>query len=243
MNQFALKLPVYEGPLEKLLELIEERTLDVSQLSLAAVTDEFITYLEGLADVPPALLADFIVVASRLILIKSKSLLPSLALTEEEERDIEDLESRLRLYKQLKGTQKYVAESWGGEARALGRAYFMEFTAPAVFYPGRNTTVPNLEAALRSIYESLKKLHLETETITEQVVSLEERMREIVKRMEALAETSLAALSEGRPRAEVIVAFLAILHLAKEQLVRLEQGTHFSDIIIRKSPSGAPTNE
>jgi segregation and condensation protein A len=240
MSQFELKLPAYEGPLPKLLELIEARTLDITQLSLAAVTDDFLKYLENLADVPPAILADFIVVASRLILIKSKSLLPSLPLSEEEEEDIRDLESRLVLYQKLKSAEQNVEAHWHSEGASASRPYFMEFSGVSVFYPGRNTTKEALKEAILGLYESLRKLNLETETITDKMVSLEEKMKEIVGRMQALAETSLRTLSAGASRSDVVVAFLAVLHLAREQLVRLEQSGHFSDIIIRKSAPAEP---
>src|SRR5262245_8487868 len=92
---YALRLQQYEGPLEKLLELIEERKLDVNEISLAEVTDDFLKYLEQLPAVAPALLADFLTIGSRLVLIKSKSLLPELPLSAEEESDIKDLERRL----------------------------------------------------------------------------------------------------------------------------------------------------
>src|SRR5258706_15754469 len=105
---YELKIEQYEGPLEKLLQLIEERKLAITEISLAAVTDDFLKYLETMLEVPPGVLADFIVVASRLVLIKSKSLLPELPLTEEEEEDIKDLEQRLLLYKRLKEAERHV---------------------------------------------------------------------------------------------------------------------------------------
>src|ERR1700691_5014627 len=115
---YELKMGEFSGPLEKLLELIEAQKMDVSEVSMARVTDDFLKYLEalktsGLADAVAdgmaldaldkvrldlRVLADFISVASRLIFLKSKYLLPGLALTDEEEADIKDLESRLQIY-------------------------------------------------------------------------------------------------------------------------------------------------
>src|ERR1700679_4087675 len=117
--EYQLKLDNFSGPLEKLLELIEAQKMDVSEVSMARVTDAFLKYLEALktsnlladaaeemaldkARLDLRVLADFIPVASRLIFLKSKYLLPGLVLTDEEEADIKDLEDRLRRYQDLK---------------------------------------------------------------------------------------------------------------------------------------------
>ncbi len=249
---YELRIHNYEGPLEKLLQLIEERRMDVTQVSLAAVTDDFLKYLErlraelkggpGAAEEDLRLLADFIVVASRLILIKSKSLLPELELSGEEERDIQDLEQRLALYKELKAAQKHIAVLWKKGGIAAARPYFLRAQASlgrgegeeaAVFYPGSKVTPGNLAAALAAVQTGLQKFILETETIEETVVSLEEKMRSIVARMEVAAEMTLKTLGEGS-KSDLIVAFLAVLHLAREELLVLEQAGQFSDIIVRK---------
>ncbi len=248
---YELKLQNYEGPLEKLLMLIEERKMNITDVSLAAVTDDFLKYLESLRAVIAGaegegasiekkeedmrLLADFIVVASRLLLIKSKSLLPDLSLTEEEERDIKDLELRLALYQKLKASLKHVDERWNNTNFSAVRPYFLQLGITAsVFYPGNNVTQEEIFAALTRVYESLQKFAMETETIKEVIVSLEEKMQDIVKRMEGAMHTSLRALAGGGSKGDLVVAFLAVLHLAREQLVMLEQAEQFAEITIRK---------
>ena len=88
--RYEVKQDKFSGPLEKLLELIEAKELEITLINLAQVTGDFLEYLKALDEKSkhPSVLADFIVVASRLLLIKSKAILPSLALTEEEETDI-----------------------------------------------------------------------------------------------------------------------------------------------------------
>jgi chromatin segregation and condensation protein Rec8/ScpA/Scc1 (kleisin family) len=76
---------------------------------------------------------------------------------------------------------------------------------------------------------------METETIKGKIVSLEEKIKEVIERITREGDTRLAALSHGGgSRAETVIIFLALLHLAREQLVRLEQGEHFSDIMVRR---------
>ena len=95
MSPFTAKTPAFEGPLEVLLNLIEARKLHVGDIALAAVADDFIAYAKQFEEFPIAEGASFILVASTLLLIKSKSLLPALELTEEEKTDISELEARL----------------------------------------------------------------------------------------------------------------------------------------------------
>src|SRR5437868_2863344 len=95
---YSVKTAVFEGPLDLLLDLIEKRKLFVSDVSVSQVTDDFVSYIEGHEQFPLEESAEFIVVASTLMLIKSRSLLPSLPLTDDETASIEDLEARLKLY-------------------------------------------------------------------------------------------------------------------------------------------------
>lgn len=236
MMDYALKMEQYEGPLEKLLELIEERKLAVNEISLAAVTDDFLKYLEQLPSVAPGLLADFLTVASRLVLIKSKSLLPELPLTEEEEHDIKDLEQRLVLYRQLKDAEKHVAALWRSGHRSASRPYlFHASSLPPVFHPGKGLDPSSLAAAFAQVYAAIEKITMETETVYETIVTLEQKMQEIITRMATIAQSSLHGLSGTRGRAEIVTVFLAILHLAREGRIALTQSEQFSDIIVSKT--------
>ncbi len=245
---YELKLEKFTGPLEKLLELIEERKLEVTEISLAQVTDDFLKYLKTLTDarVDLRMIADFIVTASRLILIKSKYLLPSLSLTGEEEADIKDLASRLKLYQELKPAMKVLAQLWKSNGQEFSRPYFLargfapEGADSGIFYPGEELDITNLAGALTNVFESLQAFTMETETIREKIVTLEEKMQEIIERFRAETETNFKDLSNAKSRGEIIVIFLAVLHLAREQLILLEQSDYFSDIIIRKR---APVTE
>jgi segregation and condensation protein A len=256
---YELSLDRFQGPLDKLLELIEARELEVSEISLAEVTDDFLKYLEslkapeGAAEDPISmrLLADFIVVASRLVFIKSKALLPSFELTEEEASDIRDLESRLRLYRELKPMFKAMQATWGDRRPVLGRPYFMNTVTPAagsagadrgarVFYPGERLTAAALAGSLEKLFAAFERFALENDTIRERIVTLEEKIAEIVSRIRELAATSFQALAKDQSRAETIITFLAVLHLAREQVLTIEQGEHLSDIMItRQEPHEA----
>lgn len=224
--------------MEKLLELIEERKMEIGEISLAQVTDDFLKYLKTLADqeVGMRLMADFIAVASRLILIKSKFLLPDLSLTGEEEESIKDLKRRLKIYQEFRPALRIIEKLWGGKNKEFSRAYFLSSGntgGAAVFYPGESLEIKALVEAITKLFESFRGLELETQTIKEKIISIEEKIEEIIRRLNEQTSSSLKDLSKEKSRSEIIAIFLAMLHLAREQLIFLEQSSHFSDIIIK----------
>ncbi len=232
---YELSLENFKGPLEKLLELIEEKKLEIKEISLAQVTEDFLKYLESIKEVPPAVLADFVVVASRLVLIKSKSLLPELPLTEEEESDIKELEERLLLYKTFKEAEKHLQKLWQGKKHSFARPYFLHMAGlPPVFYPAKNVTPDSMRHALEILYQGIERFTHAQVSIRTTIISLEKKMEEVLRRIASFAETSFGSLTESKSKAELVVVFLAILHLAREQLISLEQNSQFSDIIVRK---------
>lgn len=246
--QYETSVGEFSGPLEKLLELIEAEKLGISEVSLAKVTDGFLKYLddfkrqateedEGRFRVDLRILADFVSVASKLIFLKSKYLLPGLALTEEEEADIKDLEARLTIYQQLKPAIKLINRLWHTAHKSYSRPYFIgKVTMPGqtTFYPGTTLSAEALTGAMYAIFDSIKTFDLETETIKEKIVTLEEKISEVLGRIQKEGDLHFGNLSGEKSRSEMIVVFLAILHLAREQLVFLEQMENFSDIMVKK---------
>ena len=115
MTAFTIRTQTFEGPLDLLLELIENRKLFINDVSLAKVADDFISYVKEMGNIPIEESAHFILIASTLLLIKSKSLLPQLVLKEEEEGDIRNLELRLKIYKRIKEASLNVQELFGKE--------------------------------------------------------------------------------------------------------------------------------
>ncbi len=110
---YKVKLEQFEGPLDLLLELIEKEKLDITNLSLTKVADEYLSYIEDRENITLDSLASFLSVASRLILIKSRALLPLLKFSEEEEEEIKDLEYQLAEYKKFKDLSKKIGNIAG----------------------------------------------------------------------------------------------------------------------------------
>ena len=242
---YQVKTELFSGPLEKLLELIEAQKLEISQINLAEVTADFLKYLESFSGgAGPDVLADFLVVAGKLILIKSKILLPNLELTEEEKSDIHDLELQLKLYQQFKRAAENIKKIWGENKQSYSRDFFAGLGEAKVFYPPPNLTADDLTRAIRRLVSSIRALLPEaTATVKRLVVTLESKIKELTGRMAQAAETSFKKAVSGKAKIEIIVSFLALLHLLRERIVKVEQNEIFGDIIFGTHLKNTPSRD
>jgi len=233
---FQIKTPVFEGPLELLLHLIEKRKLHINDISLATVTDDFLAYLKGGEDQSISKSAHFIWVASTLLLIKSRSLLPSLSLTEEEEGDIQNLERRLKLYKCFAKIAPHILTRFG-ERIFLARVN--SFRAEVVFAPDSTCTIPLLYAHISAVIANLPKKESAPEALVQKVISLEEMVDRLSERISTNLKLSFKDFAGQREGTEkelkvmVIVSFLAMLELVKRGILDVEQDARFADITMR----------
>jgi segregation and condensation protein A len=219
-----IKLEKFEGPLSLLLKLIEQEELDITQISLAKIADEYVEYIRGADNISSEEMADFLVVAARLLLIKSKALLPYLF--PEEEKEIEELEEQLRMYKEFIEASKKI------EA-LLGKKKFMfarEFNRQAVlkntnlFSPPKNLRREDLEMIFRDLLGRLQPPEKLKEEKLERQVRIEDKIMSIQQML--INRISLSfnkVLAEAKSKTEVIVSFLAILELTKQRNILLQQ--------------------
>lgn len=228
---YELKTEKFSGPIEKLLEFIEAKHLDIAELSLAEVTGDFLNYLKTIKKAEPRLLADFVVVASRLLLIKSRALLPVLEVSEEETADIKDLEERLKLYKEFKACRENIKKLWSEKPLVFSRE-FLAFQQ-TFFYPPKDLTVGMFHQAISRILADLNQFVLETRNIKISIISLEEKMNEMLERVKS-AVIKFKDMVKDKSRSEIVALFLAVLHLLKNELVQVEQEEHFAEISIFK---------
>ena len=231
--EFILKQEKFEGPFELLLELIEKEKLAISDISLARVTDEYVDYVKTLEKIDPEQLAEFLVVAAQLILIKSRSLLPSLRLNEEEEQSIEELEKRLADFKQLRDLAQELKKLEVSRMRIASRESFTELDP--VFYPPPKLTLEKIETAFASFLAALPKVQKLAEEKMKRVISLQDKINHIRQFfMESVEKAFSELVSGSKEKVEVIVSFLAILELARQRFIDLDQGELFSDIKIKR---------
>lgn len=230
---FEVKHEKFEGPLELLLELIEKEKLSISEISLARVAEEYIAYVRSLAQIDPEQLAEFLVVASQLMLIKSRSLLPNLPVSEEEEQSAEELEQRLAEYQKFRERAMLLKKLESTRKPIFVRDAYLAF-AP-VFFPPPQLVPADLARAFRTFLAALPKAEKLIEEKMKRVISLEERMAQIKSLVQSAVERAFSDIVKGSAeKVDIIVSFLAILELIKEKLLDVRQETAFSDIMVKR---------
>lgn len=236
---FTIKAKDFEGPLDLLLDLIEKRKFFVSDVSLAKVTDDFIAHLQQFENLPMAESAHFILVASTLLLIKSKSLLPQLSLTDEEEGDIHDLETRLKMYKRIKEASKHVEALFG---KKMIFPQSQQRRVEPVFAPAPEFTLEKALLSLQDLIKRLPKKEKLPEVTVKKVISLEEMIGNLTARITTSLKMSFKdfAGEHKGDKVNFIVSFLAMLELVKQGIVHVTQDSSFGDINMETKNVGVP---
>jgi segregation and condensation protein A len=238
MDQFTVKTEIFEGPLDLLLALIERRKLLINDISLATVTDDFIDFVNREVNFPITERAHFVLVASTLLLIKSKSLLPTLELTDEEEASVHDLERRLRLHKRFVELGKHITVRYGRFPMHNAR---WKQTQTVLFSPDVHV---RKEALLNCVKLLLQTIPLATipRTVVVKIMSLEEMIESLATRIARnlrLSFKEFAGLGKTE-KTHVIVSFLAVLELVKQGVVSVTQHELFSDIHMESDTVSTP---
>jgi len=235
---FTVKQQSFEGPLDVLLDLIEKRKLFINDISLAKVADDYLAYINTLGQFPLADGANFVLIASTLVLIKSKSLLPNLELTSEEKGDIADLELRLKIYKRIKELSVGIKERFGKHISFEPEQRKID----PIFSPDKGMTVASLFSAIGDVLKNLPKKEFLPKVVVEKVMSLEEMITHLTKRVTDSIKMSFKEFSKGEKtnKVHVIVSFLAMLELVKQGIISVTQESHSDDILMETETLGTP---
>ncbi len=230
---FAIKQEKFEGPLAMLLALIEREKLAIAEISLAAVADDYLVYVRGLVSPDPEELAEFLVVAAHLMLIKSRSLLPSLTVPAEEEASLDDLEHRLALLQMMRDASRALR---GVEQKGLRIASREAYAGLApVFYPPPSLGAATLADVFAAVVALIPKPEKLAEEKLKRIVSLEAKISHIRGILQDMVERRFSEIVAGaKERVDVVVSFLALLELARQKFVDLRQDAHFAEIMIKK---------
>lgn len=230
----------FSGPLGLLLSLIEAEEMDITEIALAKIADEYVGYLRTAPDINPEEMADFLVVAAKLLFIKSKALLPYLYSAEDDE-EIDDLERQLKMYKEFVAASLKIKEAISQKnflfIPPLLKSRRQQFNLP-VFSPPAKLTAEILKAALEKIIAALEKQRVEKipEERLEPKVSIDEKIMIIKKLLFDKIKINFSKFLAGAStKTEVIVSFLAVLELAKQKELVFEQGELFSEIHILRN--------
>lgn len=238
MTNFSVKTEVFEGPLDLLIELVERRKLLINDISLSAVTDEYMSEVAKMQEMSLPGTTNFIALAATLLLIKSKSLLPVLDLSEEEESGIEELEERLRLYQIYKNAGEVVGSAFG--KNVMNTRHYIAKTAP-IFHPDLFCSVTLLEEAMGRVLNGLPIKVTPQKVQIKKVVSLEEMINRLHSRIESQLKLNFSDLiANSTERHTLIVGFLAVLESFKQGSILVSQLDRFADIEIEHSGVSVP---
>lgn len=233
---YKIKTQNFEGPFGLLLNLVEQRKLFINEISLAQVTEDYLNYVNSLKNLTPAEISSFVVVAATLILIKSKSLLPNLNLTDEEENDIKNLEDRLKLYETYTRLAKNIKDRFGSE-----RIFFCEVERKndfLVFLPDEQITKESMMAFASDVLCRIPKKVFLQEVEVKKVISIEEMINSLTERIQSSIKMNFKDFAGKAQTKEekvfVIVGFLAMLELVRNGILNAAQENNFEDIIIEK---------
>ncbi len=226
-----IKADEFNGALEVLLEMVQKRKMHISEISLAQVADDYVAYLRSLKDIEDVVAYDFMVIASTLLLIKSKSLLPNLDLTIEEEVSIKDLESRLELHKLYKSANTLLVERIKGS-----KPLYSPKTIKVEQYTFKtpiNLSTAILKDSIVSLLAQLPESYIKPQARISKKINIKDVMMSLLARVESGSRQSLTSIA-GSEKEQVLVNFLALLELIKDGLLFAKQDKAFGEIILDK---------
>jgi segregation and condensation protein A len=229
---YQVTTPIYEGPLDLLLSLIEKAQLDITHLALAQITDQFLAYIHTYKNHQPGEVSEFLVIATKLIQIKSEALLPRPVIREEGEEDPgEALIQQLLKYKQFKQIANWLAERETGGFQTYLRIAPSPKVEASIDLSG--ITINDLVDAGRLVFsQTADKPELKT-VVTPSPVTIRQQIRRIVGAIKHIGRTTFRSiLNSTKSRVEVVVTFLAMLELIKRNRIAAHQDNLFSDIVI-----------
>lgn len=226
LANYQLRLPSFEGPLDVLLGLIERERLEISDLSLVAVTDGFLRYIAGLADAPPALLAEFAGIAGRLLVLKSRALLPRPDVVDAEP-EVDDLAGQLREYRRAKQAAAAFREMERRGQRTFARTPLTDLPPPKIVL-----VPPPIGHLRRALLRSLARVRAEPEVAAlRRVVTIGEMLDRLRRRLgRARHRTRFHEIVGSTERDETVVGFIALLALWRRGEVDVQQDGVFTDI-------------
>lgn len=239
MSAFKVTIENFEGPIDALLQLIEKRKLPINDISLADITDDYIRFVTGLEGQSLSNTTHFIFVASTLTLIKSKSLLPTIDLSDEEEGDIESLKQRIAIFQEY----QRAAGLLRSRMRSMPSRYFPKSKKQSIeFIPHETLTTKNLRDSLLGVFKEIpEKKSTKKEGSVRIAVHIEEMMHSLQERLEQALSTDFHSFvgsytkNTSEPKEVIVyrvVGFLAMLELVKNGALDVQQDENFSSILI-----------
>ncbi len=246
-EHYQVNTEVFSGPLDLLLELIERAELDITRLALAQVTDQYLEYLRRLQQQNAAEVSAFLVIAARLVQIKSAALLPrppAVETTIPEEDPGEALARQLIIYKRFKELAGYLQQREEKHLHTYLRLAPPPHPLPQARLDLSGLTLQDLVAAARSVFFNKPTLTALDRVVSMPRITIREKIQTIIRRLRSSGMTTFRSLLQPNiSRVEVVVTFLALLELVKRRIVAAQQNGLFSDIEVQPATDLNPEIE
>lgn len=231
---YTVQVEHFEGPLDLLLQLVESNELEITKISLAAVAEQFVQYMQS-KSVPPEELADFLVVASKLVYLKSQLLLPDFKDQEMEEGP--DLEAQLRQYQLFVAAARQIDVIWKSGKSSYARGLSTVRHREVKFVPPTNVDLDLMLDVIKRVIARLEPIVRLPKVAVKRAISLHERIHDLFGKIRQHAKMSFRTfLKNAQHKEEAIVSFLALLELIKQKFVMVDQKDLFNDIDISLHP-------
>ena len=239
MEQYSIKIENFEGPLDLLMHLIEKNKMDIMDIKISIITDQYIEYLKEMQKMNLEVTSEFIVLASRLIYLKSKSLLPSLEPIEQDEEGEFDLVKLLVEYKKYKECTFNLRE----RLEEYHKRYYklpsrVDFPKAEFDDEFTRDMIPNVYSKLLE-KENIKK-NLQADNVKKLAISekytVQSKIREIIRHLLKTPKFVFNKLfnPKKQEKAEVVTALLSLLELSRMSRINVSQDTLFGDINVEK---------
>ncbi|MFA7245338.1 MAG: segregation/condensation protein A [Candidatus Magasanikbacteria bacterium] len=230
-NNLQIQSKEFSGPLDLLLSLLDEKKMEISEISISAVTEPFLNYLESLEEIEAEELSDFLVVAAKLLLLKSRSLLPQI--DNDEESDI-NLDEQLRLYRRFVEVSHKLHKMWLDEKKTA-YPHIEEIKKATEIVRPINFSLETLSQSMVQLLKRLQPPKALPRTYIDKTITIKEKIDKMKEMLKANKKVSFKKLIEtATSRTEVIVSFLAVLELIKQNDIVLRQDESFGDIELSK---------
>lgn len=233
MHNIKLEQHQFDGPLDLLLSLIEEQKLDITHIALAQVTEQFLAHVRTLTELDANTFGDYLSIAAKLLVIKSKAILPTLEVEAEEEESAFDLEGQLLLYKQFREVAKFLKSLDAKREQSFPRVAV--FSKRVSFFPDPSVTTDRVHSIILGVLKNLQELDNLPKAKIKEAISIQEKIDQLQVALSHQIETKLSdLLATAKNKSEIIITFLALLELIKQKILTVDQEALFTDVTIKR---------
>ena len=235
---YQIRLAAFEGPMDLLLHLIEKNKVDIYEVEISTLTQQYIDYINEAKRFDVEVAADFLVMAARLIQMKSRLILPNKTSTQKSDEANDEIDTREELvqklleYKKFQQVSLLLSEKFSAEEKYIKRN---PLNLPQRILPPQSLSANKLLKTFLAVMNSNKELILPQVIVSKQEYTVKDKMIQILQKLESATELTLTTLNESKSLDEYLSIFLAILELVKRQKILVQQLTPFAEIKIIKN--------